>query len=61
VQCHQFQITGTGTDFPDDEYLVAIPGAYKAEDPGLLINIDPAPYASAYIIRELSRGRASIF
>jgi hypothetical protein len=39
IACHQFEITGSGTDFPDDKYLVAFPGAYKKDDPGLAINI----------------------
>jgi hypothetical protein len=39
MQCHQFEITGTGTDLPDPETLVGFPGAYKATDPGLQINI----------------------
>jgi hypothetical protein len=50
MSCHQIEITGTGTDFPEADELVAIPGAYDAKDPGILIHIYPPP--DVYIIRE---------
>jgi hypothetical protein len=39
MQCHQFEITGSGTAFPDPSYLVAFPGAYSPTESGLLLNI----------------------
>ncbi|CAE6474782.1 unnamed protein product [Rhizoctonia solani] len=39
--CHQFEITGSGTALPDDSSLVAFPGAYTPESPGIVYN----PYA----------------
>ncbi|EIW74395.1 glycoside hydrolase family 61 protein [Coniophora puteana RWD-64-598 SS2] len=54
MSCYQLSVSGNGTDAPD---TVKIPGAYKATDPGLLINIyqqldnytipGPDPYNSA--------------
>lgn len=37
-ECAQLHITGTGTAFPPSSYLVSIPGAWTATDPG--VNID---------------------
>ncbi|TVY24285.1 putative endo-beta-1,4-glucanase D [Lachnellula hyalina] len=37
ISCGQVDVTGGGTGTPTD--LVAFPGAYKATDPGILINI----------------------
>lgn len=37
ISCAQLQVTGSGSGKPGP--LVAFPGAYKATDPGLLINI----------------------
>ncbi|KAF8750787.1 Glycoside Hydrolase Family 61 [Rhizoctonia solani] len=34
--CHQFEITGSGSALPDDADLVAFPGAYTPETPGVL-------------------------
>ncbi|CAE6397810.1 unnamed protein product [Rhizoctonia solani] len=39
--CHQFEITGSGTALPDNADLVAFPGAYTPENPG----IHYSPYA----------------
>jgi hypothetical protein len=39
MQCHQVEITGSGTAFPDSSYLVSFPGAYSPTEPGLLLNI----------------------
>ncbi|CEL58652.1 putative endo-beta-1,4-glucanase D OS=Neosartorya fumigata (strain ATCC MYA-4609 / Af293 / CBS 101355 / FGSC A1100) GN=eglD PE=3 SV=1 [Rhizoctonia solani AG-1 IB] len=36
--CHQFEITGSGTALPDDADLVAFPGAYTPETPGVVYN-----------------------
>ncbi|CAE7210419.1 unnamed protein product [Rhizoctonia solani] len=41
--CHQFEITGSGTALPDDADLVAFPGAYTPESPGIVYN----PYAGS--------------
>ncbi|KAJ1304936.1 hypothetical protein OPQ81_006069 [Rhizoctonia solani] len=42
-ECAQLQVTGGGSAFPTSEYLVKIPGAWKASDPGVTIDI----YSSA--------------
>ncbi|QRW24032.1 glycoside hydrolase family 61 protein [Rhizoctonia solani] len=36
--CHQFEITGSGSALPDDADLVAFPGAYTPETPGVVYN-----------------------
>ncbi|EPE10402.1 glycoside hydrolase family 61 protein [Ophiostoma piceae UAMH 11346] len=42
ISCGQVTVTGGGSKSPTD--LVAFPGAYKATDPGILININyPVP------------------
>lgn len=42
LSCAQLSVTGGGGTAPQD--LVAFPGAYKAADPGILININyPKP------------------
>jgi hypothetical protein len=46
LACSQVTITGSGTGTPGP--LVAFPGAYKATDPGLLVNINALTAASAY-------------
>ena len=33
--CHQLEVTGSGSTVPADN-LVAFPGAYKADDPGVV-------------------------
>ncbi|RDL39846.1 Uncharacterized protein BP5553_04186 [Venustampulla echinocandica] len=38
--CAQLTVTGDGTKFPGDEYLVSFPGAYSLEDPGLAMTND---------------------
>ncbi|EUC60659.1 glycoside hydrolase family 61 protein [Rhizoctonia solani AG-3 Rhs1AP] len=38
-ECAQLQVTGGGSAFPTSEYLVKIPGAWKASDPGVTIDI----------------------
>jgi hypothetical protein len=58
MQCHQIAITGSGSDFPEASSLVAIPGAYKANDPGILVNI--YPFKGTYVIRK-SPHRCSMF
>ncbi|KAG7121435.1 endo-beta-1 like protein [Verticillium longisporum] len=47
LACAQLQVTGSGPDFP--ESFVSFPGAYKADDAGLLFDIytsttNPYPY-----------------
>lgn len=46
LSCAQLQITGGGSTNPRD--LVAFPGAYKATDPGILININ-YPIPTSYV------------
>ena len=36
--CHQLRVTGTGTVNPT-EGLVSFPGAYKADDVGIFLNV----------------------
>ncbi|KAK3386887.1 glycoside hydrolase [Podospora didyma] len=44
ISCAQLGITGGGSTEPADSYKVAFPGAYKASDPGIMININyPVP------------------
>jgi hypothetical protein len=50
VACHQFEITGPGSEMPDTGFLVGFPGAYKADDPGLHLNIHDA--MTKYTVRE---------
>ncbi len=35
--CIQLEVSGDGTGVPSDEYLVAFPGAYRLDDPGLAV------------------------
>lgn len=43
-ECVQLHITGTGTAFPPPDYLVSIPGAWTATDPGVNIDVrTPCP------------------
>lgn len=42
LSCAQIRVSGGGSVQPPD--LVAFPGAYKADDPGILINVNnPIP------------------
>lgn len=44
LACGQVAVTGGGSAQPSGSSLVAFPGAYKATDPGILININyPVP------------------
>lgn len=44
LACGQLTVTGGGSTTPSGSSLVAFPGAYKATDPGILININyPVP------------------
>ncbi|KAG8905186.1 GMP synthase (glutamine-hydrolyzing) [Tulasnella sp. 403] len=38
-ECVQVIVTGSGTAFPPDDYLVSIPGAWGANDPGVKVDI----------------------
>jgi cellulase len=38
-ECAQLQVSGGGSAFPTSEYLVKIPGAWKASDPGVTIDV----------------------
>lgn len=56
MECLQLDVQSDGTDFPSDDYMVAFPGAYRKDDPGLLINIwDPVPLASDYVVSIFSK------
>ncbi|KAF2835255.1 lytic polysaccharide monooxygenase [Patellaria atrata CBS 101060] len=41
-ECAQVTVTGSGSAQPSGSYLVSFPGAYKASDPGIAVNIDSA-------------------
>ncbi|KAJ4417788.1 hypothetical protein N0V82_005954 [Gnomoniopsis sp. IMI 355080] len=44
LSCGQLTVTGGGSTQPSGDSLAAFPGAYKATDPGILININyPVP------------------
>ncbi|KDN37334.1 hypothetical protein RSAG8_10222, partial [Rhizoctonia solani AG-8 WAC10335] len=51
-ECAQLQVTGSGTAFPASEYLVSIPGAWQASDPGVTIDIysEAAKTQTTYVI-----------
>ncbi|QRV94461.1 glycoside hydrolase family 61 protein [Ceratobasidium sp. AG-Ba] len=51
-ECAQLQITGGGSAFPTSEYLVSIPGAWSASDPGVMVDIysSTAPTITTYSI-----------
>ena len=38
-ECAQLIVTGSGTSSPSSDYLVSIPGAWGANDPGVNINV----------------------
>jgi len=38
-ECAQLQVTGSGTAFPSNAWLVSIPGAWTATDPGVKVDI----------------------
>ncbi|QRV94473.1 glycoside hydrolase family 61 protein [Ceratobasidium sp. AG-Ba] len=38
-ECAQLQVTGGGSAFPTSQYLVKIPGAWGASDPGVKVDI----------------------
>jgi hypothetical protein len=46
LSCAQLEVTGGGSKAPSN--LVAFPGAYKATDPGILININ-YPVPTSYV------------
>jgi len=39
VQCHQLMVASDGTSEPSASDLVSIPGVFKADDPGILLDI----------------------
>jgi len=51
-ECGQLIVTGGGSAFPSSEYLVSIPGAWGANDPGVKVDIygTPAKTETRYII-----------
>ncbi|KAK4217548.1 glycoside hydrolase family 61 protein [Rhypophila decipiens] len=49
-ECAHLNVTGAGTDFPPDEYLMKFPGAYSADDPYININIYVPKDRDKYII-----------
>lgn len=40
LSCGQLTVTGGGSTEPAGDELVAFPGAYSAQDPGILVNIN---------------------
>ncbi|CAL1706883.1 unnamed protein product [Somion occarium] len=49
-ECAQLKITGSGTAQPSGNFLVKFPGAYKASDPGVTIDIYSEPDQTTYTI-----------
>ncbi|KAH8080252.1 glycoside hydrolase family 61 protein [Cristinia sonorae] len=49
-ECAQLIVTGSGTAQPSGSFLVKFPGAYKASDPGVTIDIYAHPDATNYTI-----------
>ena len=51
-ECAQIVVTGSGTAQPSGEYLVKFPGAYKQNDPGVMVDIysSQAPSITTYTI-----------
>lgn len=47
-ECAQLKVTGGGTSFPGDEYLVTFPGAYSNRDPGLGDGTEGAYWSSLW-------------
>jgi len=45
-ECGQLIVTGSGSAFPSSDYLVSIPGAWTASDPGVNVNIYSAEAAT---------------
>ncbi|EJC98256.1 glycoside hydrolase [Fomitiporia mediterranea MF3/22] len=43
--CIQFEVTGSGTASPSSSYLVAFPGAYTPETPGIVFDVYDNPDA----------------
>lgn len=55
MNCMQLDVQSDGTDFPANEYMVAFPGAYKKDDPGIKIDIWwPLPLAEDYQVSHQS-------
>jgi hypothetical protein len=46
-ECAQLQVTGSGSASPSGSYLVKFPGAYKASDPGVTLDIYSTPTATS--------------
>ncbi|KAI0074171.1 glycoside hydrolase [Panus rudis PR-1116 ss-1] len=49
-ECAQLKVTGSGSAQPSGSYLVKLPGAYKASDPGVTIDIYSHPTWTNYTI-----------
>ncbi|GLB37461.1 putative glycosyl hydrolase family 61 [Lyophyllum shimeji] len=49
-ECAQLKLTGGGSSSPSGSYLVQFPGAYKASDPGVTIDIYSQPTVTTYTI-----------
>jgi len=49
-ECAQLTVTGSGSASPPASYLVKFPGAYKASDPGVTIDIYSHPNFTNYTI-----------
>ncbi|KAJ2933534.1 hypothetical protein H1R20_g3547, partial [Candolleomyces eurysporus] len=50
IECAQLKVVGGRGKLPSDEYLVSFPGAYKASDPGLNVDLysPEAPTITTY-------------
>ena len=53
ISCGQLSVTGGGTGVPSP--LVAFPGAYKATDPGIMLNIYYPVVSSPWIVECVGR------
>ncbi|KDQ57521.1 glycoside hydrolase family 61 protein [Jaapia argillacea MUCL 33604] len=49
-ECAQLILTGGGSSAPTSSYLVTLPGAYKASDPGVTLDIYATPTFTNYTI-----------
>lgn len=50
ISCAQVKVTGGGSGSPAP--LVSFPGAYKASDPGIMVNIYSVSASSRYFCEE---------
>ncbi|KAI0267150.1 glycoside hydrolase [Gloeopeniophorella convolvens] len=50
AECAQLVVTGSGTATPPSSFLVKLPGAYSASDPGVTIDVYSQPGVTNYTI-----------